>query len=132
MLKLKKRSNRRGYLLLESVAAVAIVGVGLAIILRSFASSLRASKISQEYFIASSILKGKMWSLEEEALRQNGLKEFDTTDPVPGTDYVLHVVSKRLSDSEPLNEIKAAVMWQNGARNEKIEVATYLKHEESE
>ncbi|KPK41767.1 MAG: hypothetical protein AMJ78_04560 [Omnitrophica WOR_2 bacterium SM23_29] len=128
MLRSKNSPSNKGYLLLEAVVSIAVIAIGLAIILRSFTSSLRASKISQEYLVASSILEDKMWALEEKARREVGLEEFETTEQVPGTTYTLETSVKRISESDPLNEVKAAILWQNGSRNEKIEIATYLKY----
>ncbi len=132
MLKLKSLCNKKGYLLLETVASIAVIAIGLAIILRSFASSLRASKISEEYLVASSILKDKMWELEEKAKREGGLIESETTEQIPNTNYTLESKIKRLNDSDPLNEVKATISWQSGNRNEKIEIVTYLKYKEGE
>lgn len=125
---MKNSPNNKGYLLLEAVVSIAVIAIGLAIILRSFTSSLRASKISQEYLVASSILEDKMWALEEEARREAGLEEFETTELVPNTKYTLETSVKRISESDSLNEVKAAILWQSGNRNEKIEIATFLKY----
>lgn len=136
MLKLKSLCNKKGYLLLETVASIAVIAIGLAIILRSFASSLRASKISEEYLVASSILKDKMWELERktrpEPEGEGGLTESETTEQIPNTNYTLENKIKRLNDSDPLNEVKATISWQSGNRNEKIEIVTYLKYKEGE
>lgn len=136
MLKLKSLCNKKGYLLLETVASIAVIAIGLAIILRSFASSLRASKISEEYLVASSILKDKMWELERktrpEPEGEGGLTESETTEQIPNTNYTLESKIKRLNDSDPLNEVKATISWQSGNRNEKIEIVTYLKYKEGE
>jgi hypothetical protein len=42
--------NKKGYLLLETVASVAVIAIALVVILRSFASSLRASSIDSVPF----------------------------------------------------------------------------------
>lgn len=128
MLKLQNLRKNKGYLLLEAVASIAIIAIGLAIILRSFTSSLRASKIAQEYFIASSYLKDKIWQLEEEAKREGGLAESETTEEIPNTNYTLETKVTRLSETDALNEVKATISWQIGNRNEKIEAATFLKY----
>ncbi|KPK39575.1 MAG: hypothetical protein AMJ78_08295 [Omnitrophica WOR_2 bacterium SM23_29] len=130
MLKLKNLSRNKGYLLLEAIVSIAIIAIGLAIILRSFTSSLRASKISQEYLIASYILKDKIWELEEKANRESGLIESEATEQIPNTNYTLESKIKRITESDPLNEVKATISWQSGNRNEKIEVVTYLKYKE--
>ncbi len=118
----------KGYLLLEAVVSIAVIAIGLAIILRSFTSSLRASKISEEYLVASSLLKDKMWELEEKAGREGGLTESQIIESIPNTNYTLNIVVKRVAESDPLNEVKATILWRSGVRSEKIEVATYLKY----
>lgn len=128
MLNLKISKKNKGYLLLETIASIAVVAIGLTVILRSFASSFRASKISQEYFTASSLLKDKMWELEERAGHDGGLGESEASESIPNTDYIMEVKVKRLSSSDPLNEARAAVSWKNGKRDEKMEVATFLKY----
>lgn len=132
MLKLKKLRKNKGYLLLEAVVSIAVIAIGLAVILRSFSSSLRASKISQEYLIASSLLKDKMWELERKARPEpegeGGISESETTEQIPNTNYILDIKVKRFSESVPLNEVKATISWQSGKRSEKIEVATFLKY----
>lgn len=130
MLRLKSSRSNKGYLLLEAVASIAVIAIGLAIILRSFTSSLRASKISQEYLIGSSLLKDKIWELEERAAREGGLIELETTEQIPNTNYILDIKVKRLSESDSLNEVKATISWQSGKRNEKIEIATFLEYKD--
>lgn len=115
-------------MLIEAVASIAVIAIGLTVILHSFASSFRASKISQEYFTASSLLKDKMWELEEKAEREGGLEESKTKEAISDTGYVMEVEVKRLGSSDPLNEARAAVSWKNGDRDEKMEVATFLKY----
>ncbi|MFH1779499.1 MAG: type II secretion system protein [Candidatus Omnitrophota bacterium] len=131
MLKLKNFSKSNGYLLLEAIVSIAVIAIGLAIILRSFASSLRASKISEEYLVASSILKDKMWELERKARPEpegeGGLTESETTEQIPNSNYILDI---KVKESDSLNEVKATISWQSGNRNEKIEVVTYLKYKE--
>lgn len=128
MLNWKILKRNKGYLLLEAAATIAVIAIGLTVILRSFASSFRASKISQEYFTAASFLKDKMWGLEEKAQREGGLEESTTKEAISDTGYVIEVEVKRLGPSDPLNEVRTVVSWKNGNRDEKMEVATFLKY----
>jgi len=128
MLNLRTSKKNKGYLLIEAVASIAVIAIGLTVILRSFASSFRASKISQEYFTASSFLKDKMWGLEEKAQREGGLEESETREDIPNSGYVMEVRVKRLSETETLNEVKAAISWKNGKRDEKMEISTFLRY----
>lgn len=128
MSNLRRQKRNKGYLLLEAVATIAVIAIGLTVILRSFASSFRASKVSQEYFTAASFLKDKMWTLEEKARREGGLEESETSENIPDSGYVMEIRVKRLSETDPLNEVRAGVTWKSGNRDEKIEVATFLRY----
>ena len=125
---MSKIRNRRGYLLLEVVVSIAVVAIGLAVILRSFTSSLRASKIAQEYFDASLVLQETLCGFEEEEKLEGGLAAGETAGEVTGTPYSLETRITRIGDLDPLNEAIVVISWKNRDRNEKIEIGTYLKN----
>lgn len=125
---MSKRRNRRGYLLLEVVVSIAVVAIGLAVILRSFTSSLRASKIAQEYFDASLALQETLCGLEEQEKLEGGVAAGEAAGQVAGTPYNLETKITRIGDLDPLNEVSAVIYWKNRDRNEKIEIGTYLKN----
>lgn len=127
---MSKRRSKKGYLLLEVVASIAVVAIGLAVILRSFTSSLRASKIAQEYFDASLVLQDKLSGLEQEEKLTKGVAASETTEQIAGTPYNLETRITRISDSDPLNEVSVIIYWKNRDRNEKIEIGTYLKNKQ--
>lgn len=131
MSKWKNLRSRKGYLLLEAVASILIISIGLAIILRSFTYSLRASKIAQEYFVASLLLKDKMWELEEKQRREEGIAVYESTEKIPDTNYTLKTKVSRLADTDPLDLVELSILWQSGKRNEKIETATFMKHKKA-
>jgi len=126
--KLITQRNRKGYLLLEVVVSIAVVAIGLVVILRSFSSSLRASKIAQEYFDASLALQGTLCALEEKEKLEEGVAAGETAEEVAGTPYSLETKITRISDLDRLNEVNAVIYWKNRDRNEKIEIGTYLKN----
>jgi len=125
---MSKKRSRRGYLLLEVVVSIAVVAIGLTVILRSFSSSLRASKIAQEYFDASLVLQETLCGFEETEKLDGGLAAGETAGKVSGTPYSLETKITRISDLDPLNEVSAAIYWKNRDRNERIEIGTYLKN----
>lgn len=124
---MSKRPNRKGYLLLEVLASIAVIAIGLTVILRSFTSSLRASKIAQEYFEASLLLQDKMCALEEEE-KLGGVSAGEETLQIADTPYKLETKITRISDEDPLNEAIAVISWTNRERNEKLTIGTYLKN----
>ena len=129
---MSNRRNRKGYLLLEVVASIAVIAIGLAVILRSFTSSLRASKIAQEYFEASLRVQDKMAELEELEKLNGGVDAAvaaDITGQISGRPYNLDMKITKIDDSYSLEAVTAVIFWTNKERNEKIEIDTYLKDE---
>ena len=130
---MSNRRNRKGYLLLEVVASIAVIAIGLTVILRSFTSSLRASKIAQEYFEASLLVQDKMAELEGlERLPAGGVKVADPIiEQITGTQYNLETNITKIGEDDPLDAVTAVISWTNKERKEKIEISTYLKDEMS-
>ena len=126
---MSSKRNRKGYLLLEVLASIAVIAIGLAVILRSFTMSLRASKIAQEYFEASLLVQDAMSSLEEQEKLAGGISVSDTAGLVAGTQYNLETKIAKISDADTLDAATAVISWTNKERNEKIEIGTYLKGE---
>jgi len=124
---LRKR-NKKGYLLLEVVASIAVVAIGLGVILRAFTSSLRASKIAQEYFEASLALQEKLCELEEGEKLSNGVSPDETSAQISGTPFTLDTKVSRIGDSDPLNEVVVRIYWEKRGRSENMAVGTYLKN----
>ena len=123
------RRNRKGYLMLEVVASIAVIAIGLGVIIRSFTVSLRASKIAQEYFEASLLVQDAMAALEEQEKLAGGINVADTTGQVTDTPYNLETRVTKISDEDILDTVTAVISWTNKERNEKIEIDTYLKGE---
>ncbi|MFA5339577.1 MAG: type II secretion system protein [Candidatus Omnitrophota bacterium] len=121
------RRNRKGYLLLEVAASIAVIAIGLAVILRSFTSSLRASKIAQEYFEASLLVQDKMAGLEIEEKLAGGVAASEESARISGTPYNLETRITKISDEDTLNQVITIISWTNKERNEKIGIGTYLK-----
>lgn len=126
---MSNKRNRKGYLLIEVLASIAVIAIGLAVILRSFTSSLRASKIAEEYFETSLLAQDAMASLEEQEKLVGGITAGDTTGQVTGTQYNLETKITKINDNDPLDAVTTAISWTDKERNEKIEISTYLKNE---
>ena len=115
--------------MLEVVASIAVIAIGLGVIIRSFTVSLRASKIAQEYFEASLLVQDAMAALEEQEKLAGGINVADTTGQVTDTPYNLETRVTKISDEDILDTVTAVISWTNKERNEKIEIDTYLKGE---
>lgn len=131
-----RKGRGNGYLLLEVIFSIAVIAIGLALILRSFASSLRASKVSQEYFIASSLSNDAMCELEEieklnEKLNKPGLDGSEAKNgekEVSGIKYDLDIEIKGLEGLDSLASVRSVVSWDNGKRKERIQADTFLPY----
>jgi len=115
--------------MLEVVASIAVIAIGLGVILRSFTTSLRASKIAQEYFEASLLVQDAMAVLEEQEKLAGGIIAGGAAGQVTGTQYNLETKVTKITGEDPLDSVTAVISWTNKERNEKIEVGTYLKGE---
>lgn len=128
-----QKGRAKGYLLLEAVVSIAVIAIGLSIILRSFASSLRASKISQEYFIVSSLLNDAICELEEKVkLNKTGLDGSEAKNgeekEVSDIKYNLDIEIKELEGLESLASVRSVISWDNGKRKERIQADTFLPY----
>ncbi|MDP3786863.1 MAG: type II secretion system protein [Candidatus Omnitrophota bacterium] len=132
MLKPKNLRSNKGYLLLEAVASIAVIAIGLAVILRSFTSSLRASKISQEYFIATSLLNDNICDLEGKIKIKKGQEElvelYVKEKEGPEDRYSLDINPAEIDGVDSLAKVNAVISWDNGNRKEKIEAGTFLRY----
>jgi hypothetical protein len=114
--------------MLEVIASIAVIAIGLAIILRSFSYSMKAAKISQEYFEAISISENELSSMEIEENFKGRLEVSEAVHKIEGKPYILRTEVKRLEDNDDLNEVLVLVSWENKERNESFEIDTYLSN----
>ena len=74
----------RGFTLLEIMVALALLGLGLVVLIKSAANNIRASEESHMMGIATDLARGKMYDVEEQLLK-DGFTDTDQsqTDPKP-------------------------------------------------
>lgn len=63
------RSTQRGFTLLEIMVALALLGLGLVVLIKSAANNIRASEESHMMGIATDLARGKMYDIEEQLLK---------------------------------------------------------------
>jgi len=78
------KNRKYGYLMLEVIASIAVIAIGLAIILRSFSYSMKVAKISQEYFEAISIAENELSSMEIEENLKGRLEVSEAVHKIEG------------------------------------------------
>lgn len=118
---MKKRSNS-GFLLLEVLVAIVILTVGIAIILRSFNSSINTIKGLDDYLAATSLIEQKMFQLQTEGLNNvpaegnfdSGYKKFSwKINSLPQQDLSIH-------------KVDLSIIWDTANSKKSLLVQTYL------
>jgi hypothetical protein len=107
---------------------VIILSVGLTLILRSFSTSLNATKSAQHYTTASLLIEDKMWELENKGVIDADLDE-EGQFPEPYQKFNWHLTTKDKqiqSQAGKINEVKLVIFWQEGKRKGSTSVTTYL------
>jgi len=125
---LSNRSRNKGYLMLEVVASIAVIAVGLVMILRSFSYSLRASKTAQEYFESVNIAEQELCAIEVEEKIEGGVVVSEYSGQVEDKPFLMRSKISRISDDDALNEVSVAVNWKNKHRDESVVAGTYVKN----
>jgi general secretion pathway protein I len=72
-------ASRRGFTLLEVMLALAIVGIGLTVLLRSIASDMFAAQDAQMMGIVTDLSRARMYDIEEK-LTKDGFQDTDQSD----------------------------------------------------
>lgn len=132
--------KRKGFTLIEVVVAMAILGVGIAVIIELFSGGLRLVRASGEYTQAVNYGRVKMEEMTVKPTLNEGTEEgeFDGT-------YRWQVDVKRMdllpakigTDFKPpveLYQVKIHVLWKSGLRERSTELETYrtIRLEEEE
>jgi type II secretory pathway pseudopilin PulG len=120
-------STNKGSILIEALAAVAIVGVSLALIMESFAGNFRATVLDQEYTKALVLLENRL----DRAFQQN-IKEVAAADepcPAPLDRFHYHAKLESLDspDAGNLKRLEVTVSWPSGKKDRELSVVTYIK-----
>ena len=71
-----------GFTLLEVMVALALLGFGLVVLIKSSANNIRASEESHMMGVATDLARGKMYDIEEQLLK-DGFTDTDQSQPDP-------------------------------------------------
>lgn len=119
----------KGFLLFELMVAVTVLAISLAVITRSFSSSLLALHTSASLFKGGLLLEKKMLELELEENPSPPEKEEGTFEEFGGV--FRWTVERNRMEELPLDDIFLTVHWKVGDREKKLSVTTALpRHEE--
>jgi general secretion pathway protein I len=134
------RSNRnQGFLLIEVVVALAILGVGLTVVIELFSGGLRLARASMEYTKAVNYARIKMEEFTAKPAVEEGTEEGESDDKTfrwqVGVKKVdLLSIDKSVDYKPPIElyQVKIDVFWKSGTREKStsIESLKAIKPEE--
>ena len=119
------RTGKSGLTLLEALLAVAVIGFGLAGIIRGYALTLGALRTSQENIRATFLLKEKMTDLERLALDEGGITPGILTGEFEGDDADF-AWNAETSPSGPCGLSTVTLTVERAGRERKHSLVTYL------
>ena len=116
VLKLKKND---GFILFETILALALLSGFIVFLFNSFSSSLRISKLSQERFQAALLLEGNMWELEN---TQNArYPRHPESSSIDNLEWKI-----RESDEDATRRINLSLLWGDTGRKNELSLSTYI------
>jgi general secretion pathway protein I len=134
------RSNRnQGFLLIEVVVALAILGVGLTVVIELFSGGLRLARASMEYTKAVNYARIKMEEFTAKPAVEEGTEQGESDDKTfrwqVGVKKVdLLSIDKSVDYKPPIElyQVKIDVFWKSGTREKStsIESLKAIKPEE--
>ena len=136
------RSNRnQGFLLIEVVVALAILGVGLTVVIELFSGGLHLARASMEYTKAVNYARIKMEEFAAKPAVKGGTEEGESDDKTfrwqVGVKKVdLLSIDKSVDYKPPIElyQVKIDVFWKSGTREKSTSVESLkaIKPEEGE
>ncbi len=130
------RKIAKGFLLFEVMVAVSIVGIGMAVVLQTISSSLAASRMAGDYFIAGSLMSQKLWEINARGTVEPGGIEGTFPDDAR---YEYNVAIEELfaESSEPtaqgaapqarsLAKVTVTISWKHRGKAKSLSVQTNM------
>ncbi len=121
------RSNNHGFLLLEVLVSILVISIGIVFVFRSFSTSIKAFKVSREYFKATLFMEEAMWPYNDKGITAGS---FDGT--FPQDDLYKWTVVSTIPDPETASTYKIykvipKISWKSGDSEGNLAYATFLK-----
>ena len=129
-----RKAMIRGFTLLEVMLAVTILAVGLVLVVRSYITSLRVIKISQELSVANLLLEEKIWERQEKQMQDLGaIAEDEEGEFAPPFDNFSYQISFIEQEDLPLEYEGSLykglfeVSWQQRKRRHSTSSVTFFR-----
>jgi len=141
LIKTHRPNQNRGFLLIEVVVALAILGVGLTVIIELFSGGLRLARASMEYTEAVNYARMKMEEITMKPAVEEGTQEGESEDKTfrwqVGVKKVdLLFIDKSVDYKPPIElyQVKIDVFWKSGSKEKSttVESLKAIKPEEGE
>ena len=140
-MKIHRSSRNRGFLLIEVVVALAILGIGLMVIIELFSGGLRLARASMEYTKAVNYARTKMEEMTVKPAVVEGTEEGESDDKTfrwqVGVKKVdLLSIDKSVDYKPPIElyQVKIDVFWKSGTKEKSTSVESLkaIKPEEDQ
>jgi general secretion pathway protein I len=127
----KRSPKTPGFTLIETVIALAILGIGLTVIIELFSGGLRLARTSEEYTKAMNYARSKL----EEILSQRKIEEGTDEGEFDDT-FHWQMSTKKMdllpvdkdSDFKPpveLFQVRVEILWKSGAKERSATIESY-------
>ena len=141
--------TKRGFLLFEVMVAVSIVGIAMATILQTISSSLTASRMAGDYFIAGTLLSEKLWEINSRGNAVPGATEGTFKEDaryhykIAVEELFAEISSPASSDGntsglsavfqeKSLAKITITISWEHRQKSKSLTAQTYLPIQEEQ
>lgn len=121
-----QRKNDAGFLLLEVILSVLIIGSVLMLVVRSYSASLKACQVAGGLSKACGLLEDKIFDLDVRGFT-GGIGEASDSGAFEGEPgYKYNISVNPMGDKKKLNKVGLQVVW----KRHTINVWTFLKFKE--
>jgi general secretion pathway protein I len=121
--------RRRGFTLLEVLVAVVVLGIALTALLSTQAGGVRLRSQAEAITTATFLLQERMAQQElDDYFPEPGTRDGDFGSAYPGYRWEVTVSQVPVPGAEGqdlLREVRLAVLWRDGRREERLELTSY-------
>ena|GEM_PF-6184719 len=133
-----KDNNITAFTLVEIMASVLVLGVGLVLVANSYMLALRASNSASNNIQALCLAQSKMDTLEVTALEEEGFLPYESDEVIQyaGRDYDYNIAITKKTDSLTLSKCYVgaclAIGWKEQGSAKKIILASFFQKKEED
>lgn len=122
------RLHGSGFMLLEVVLSVLVIGTGLLLVIRSYSTSLGATRMAQGLREASLFLEEKLFELDV----QGEIEQSESSGTIEGYEgYHWYVTAEPFTDEEEMQKVCVSAVYNDtNKRTRSVKIYTLLKNKE--